>query len=128
QVEEVADPGATKAPDYVPSFDADVAGVLPHPRQRANLFEAIRAAPADSAPYPQCPVLQVHAGIDNVVVVVRELVEGNNVRIGKDRCEVAFPEQQARRGVAGGDPAVQQRLLPGGYRKGAEQKDGTELE
>lgn len=82
----IAEANPAKAADHIPTFDADVPGVLPHSRQRSQIANRVSARPGDEARYLQTPFIEIDVGIVGEIRVQREPIEWCHLAVGIGRC------------------------------------------
>ena len=99
-LQKVRQPRAAEAANHVPTFDADVTGVLADARQRLNLLQFVVSRLLHRAAYSQAPVFKNHARIVHVIVVDGKLCQRSQVGILESRRQVPGAEQPRRHPVA----------------------------
>src|SRR5207248_8352350 len=119
-LQKVHQPCAAKAPDNIPSLDADVPRVLPEPGQRLDLRQRVIPWLLHRAANGEGPFFEINSGIVDVVVVNGKFGKGRNLRIGKRMRQVARTEEPGRSPIAETEACLKQRLLELGDSEGSE--------
>src|SRR5450631_4871131 len=110
-VQKIRQPRAAEAPNHIPPFNANMASILPHPRQGLNLRQFVLAGPLHRATHRQGPVFKNYSRILHVISVDREFLERRHLSIRKSRSQMTAPIQTCRCPIAEPQPLLQQRLL-----------------
>src|SRR5213080_5612206 len=127
-VQEIRQPRPAKAPDNVPSLDANMPRVLPESGQRLNLRQRIVSRLLHCAANGKCPIVEIHSGIVDVIAIDRKSGKGRKFGIVESGRQVAGAEEPRRRPIAESEPSLEQRLMEPRNGKSSEREHRAELQ
>src|SRR5438046_6075918 len=88
-LQKIRQPRPAKAPDNVPSLDANMPRVLPELGQRLDLRQRVVSRLLHRAANGEGPIVEIHSGIVNVIVIDRKPGKGRKFGIVESGRQVA---------------------------------------
>src|SRR2546428_8201689 len=94
QLQKIRQPRPAKAPDNVPSLDANMPRVLPEFGQRLDLRQRVVSRLLHCAANGEGPIVEIHSGIVDVIAIDRKPAKGVSSESSKVRAK--WPERKSR--------------------------------
>src|SRR2546425_4550068 len=110
-LQKIRQPRPAKAPDNVPSLDANMPRVLPKFGQRLDLRQRIVSRLLHCAANGEGPIVEIHSGIVDVIAIDRKPGKRREFGIVESARQVARTEEPRRSPIAESEPGLKQRLL-----------------
>src|SRR5438309_9685457 len=127
-VQEIRQPRPAKAPDNVPSLDANMPRVLPELGQNLNLRHCVVSRLLHCAANGEGPIVEIHSGIVDVIAIDRKPGKRREFGIVESARQVAGAEEPRRSPIAESEPGLEQRLLELRYGKSSEREHRAKLQ
>src|SRR5438132_13365871 len=110
-LQKIRQPRAAKAPDDVPSLDANMPRVLPELGQRLDLRQRVVSRLLHCAANGEGPIVEIHSGIVDGIAIDTKTGKGRKFGIVESARQVAGAEEPGRSPIAESEPGLEQRLL-----------------
>src|SRR5207245_4831178 len=110
-LQKIRQPRPAKAPDNVPSLDANMPRVLPEFGQRLDLRQRVVSRLLHCAANGEGPIVEIHSGIVDVIAIDRKPGKRLEFGIVESARQVARTEEPRRSPIAESEPGLKQRLL-----------------
>src|SRR3989475_7309586 len=110
-LQKIRQPRPAKAPDNVPSLDANMPRVLPEFGQRLDLRQRVVSRLLHCAANGEGPIVEIHSGIVDVIAIDRKPGKRREFGIVESARQVAGAEEPGRSPIAESEPGLEQRLL-----------------
>src|ERR1700730_3328826 len=127
-IEEVREAHSAEAANYVPSFDANMPGILREFGQILNLRESVISRLLYRTCDFESPCVEINSGVINVIVVDRELIERRDVGVSECGRQMSAAEELCRSPIAESEAAFEQRLLQSGNGKSSQRQHRCEFQ
>src|SRR2546427_12220631 len=127
-LQKIRQPRPAKAPDNVPSLDANMPRVLPEFGQRLDLRQRVVSRLLHCAANGEGPIVEIHSGIVDVIAIDRKPGKRREFGIVESARQVAGAEEPGRSPIAESEPGLEQRLLELRNGKSSERQHWAELE
>src|SRR5580704_9277558 len=128
RLQEIRKSDAAKAPDHVPTFNADMPSVLSDLGKRLNLSERVISWSLHCSRDCKCPPIEVNLWIVHVVVVDGEPVKRREFRVNKCRCQMAGTKELCRSPIAESQSGPEEWFLQFRDGKRAQRYDRRQLQ
>src|SRR5437667_9794997 len=127
-LQKIRQPRAAKAPDDVPSLDANMPRVLPELGQRLDLRQRVVSRLLHCAANGEGPIVEIHSGIVDVIAIDRKPGKGRKFGMVESGRQVAGAKETRRRPIAESEPSLEQRLLEPRKGKSSEREHRAKLQ